>query len=56
MHRHIEHAYDPLWAEHQRIHRIHIRLLAQGDVERSLSGIALRTTNISTNSWISRNS
>jgi hypothetical protein len=38
MHRHIEHAYDALCAEHQRIHRIHIRLLAQGDVklERSL--------------------
>ena len=38
MYRHIEHAYDALWAEHQRIHRIHIRLLAQGDVklERSL--------------------
>ena len=38
MHRHIEHAYDALWDEPQRIHRIHMRLLAQGDVklERSL--------------------
>ena len=39
MHRHIGRAYDALWAEHQRIHRIHIRLLAQGaeKLERSLS-------------------
>ena len=37
MHQHIEHAYDALWDEPQRIHRIHTRLLAQGDVmERSL--------------------
>ena len=38
MHRDIERAYDALWAERQRIHRIHVKTLAQGDhqVERRL--------------------
>ena len=38
MERHINRAYDALWAEHQRIHRIHVKVLAQGDpkVERKL--------------------
>ena len=31
MHRNIERAYDALWAEHQRIHRIHVKILAQGN-------------------------
>lgn len=33
MQRNIQRAYDALWAEHQRIHRIHVKVLAQGDVE-----------------------
>jgi hypothetical protein len=33
MRRNIERAYDALWAEHQRIHRIHIMILAQGDLK-----------------------
>jgi hypothetical protein len=32
MRRNIERAYDALWAEYQRIHRIHIMMLAQGDL------------------------
>jgi hypothetical protein len=31
VHGNIERAYDALWAEHQRIHRIHVKTLAQGD-------------------------
>lgn len=31
MQRNIERAYDALWAEHQRIHRIHVKILAQGN-------------------------
>lgn len=31
MHRNIERAYDALWAEDQRIHGIHVKILAQGD-------------------------
>jgi hypothetical protein len=31
--RNIRRAYNALWAEHQRIHRIHVKVLAQGDVE-----------------------
>jgi len=31
MHRNISRAYDALWAEHERIRRIHMRILAQGD-------------------------
>lgn len=33
MQRNIQRAYEALWAEHQRIHRIHVKVLAQGDVE-----------------------
>jgi hypothetical protein len=29
--RNIERAYDALWAEHQRVHRIHVKILAQGN-------------------------
>jgi hypothetical protein len=29
--RNIDRAYDALWAEHQRIHRIHVKILAQGN-------------------------
>jgi hypothetical protein len=31
VHRNIERAYGALWAEHQRIHGIHVKILAQGD-------------------------
>jgi hypothetical protein len=31
--RNIQRAYDALWAEHQRIHCIHVEVFAQGDVE-----------------------
>ena len=31
MHRNIARAYNALWAEHKRIRRIHMKLLAQGD-------------------------
>ena len=31
MHRNISRAYDALWAEHERIRRIHMRILSQGD-------------------------
>lgn len=33
MNRNINRALDALWAEHQRIHRVHVRILAQGDTE-----------------------
>ena len=38
MHRNISRAYDALWAEHERIRRIHMRILSQGDprLERQL--------------------
>jgi len=38
VHQNIERAYDALWTEHQRIHRIHVKILSQGDrkVERKL--------------------
>ena len=40
MHRNISRAYDALWAEHERIRRIHMRILSQGDpkLERRLLG------------------
>jgi len=31
VHGNIERAYDALWAEHQRIHRIHVKILVHGD-------------------------
>jgi len=31
MRRNISRAYDALWAEHERIRRIHMRILSQGD-------------------------
>jgi hypothetical protein len=31
--RNLTRAYDALWAEHQRIHRIHVRILARGNVK-----------------------
>lgn len=36
--RNIGHAYDALWAEHQRIHRIHVKIVSRGDrkLERKL--------------------
>jgi hypothetical protein len=31
--RNLTRAFDALWAEHQRIHRIHVRILARGNVK-----------------------
>jgi len=31
--RNISRACEALWAEHQRIHRIHVKILAQGDIK-----------------------
>jgi hypothetical protein len=31
MHRNISRAYDALWAEHERIRRLHMRILSQRD-------------------------
>ncbi len=31
MHRNIAHAYNALWAEHKRIRRVYMKILARGD-------------------------
>ena len=56
MHRNISRAYDAIGAEHERIRRIHMRILSQGDpkLERRLLRANLTPANTRMRSFFTR--